>query len=502
MVSDFIECKHGRKPIAYEDPRLEPILAETYGVILYQEQVMKIASELAGFTLGQADILRRAMGKKKKDEMEKQRERFIAGALERGLTKKKAAKIFDLINYFSGYGFNKSHSAAYAVITMQTAYLKAHYPAAFMAASMTCDMGNTDRLMVLLDECRNLGLRVHPPDVNVGGVGFGLANGEITYGLAAIKNVGVQAIQSVVEARAAGPFGDVFDFAERIDLRLMNRRVIESLIQSGALDALPGTRAQKMGTLDRILARAQRRQGERDRGQGFLGFSEGASANDACALENVSDWDESTRLHHEKESLGFYFSGHPLDRYAEMLGKLISVDSLKLKEKRDREAVVGASLVTDLRVILDRKGNPMAFVTVEDVHGSYEIIAFSDCYQKRRSKLQQDQIVVVAGKISVKDRGDVKIIADEVYTIGEAVQMLARKVHLTIRPEAFSESGLDRLKETLDRFPGEREIIFHIRESGCERGAFRARLGKVTPGVELLQELNAITGVEHVEVSG
>jgi DNA polymerase-3 subunit alpha len=311
----------------------------------------------------------------------------------------------------------------------------------------------------------------------------------------------VQAIQSVVEARAAGPFSDIFDFCERVDLRLMNRRVIESLIQGGAIDALPGTRAQKMATLDRILARAQRRQSARDRGQGFLGFSEGASANDAGALENVSDWDESTRLHREKESLGFYFSGHPLDRYAEMLGKLINVDSLKLKEKRDREAVVGVALVTDLRVILDRKGNPMAFVTVEDVHGSYEIIAFSDCYQKRRSKLQKDQIVVVTGKISVKDRGDIKIIADEVYTIEEAVQMLARKVHLTIRPEAFSESGFDRLKETLDRFPGEREIIFHIRENGRERGAFRARLGKVSPGVELLQELNTITGVEHVEIS-
>jgi DNA polymerase-3 subunit alpha len=501
MVSDFIECKHGRKEITYEDPRLEPILAETYGVILYQEQVMRIASDLAGFSLGQADILRRAMGKKKKEEMEKQRERFIAGALERGLTKKKAVKIFDLINFFSGYGFNKSHSAAYAVISMQTAYLKAHHPAAFMAASMTCDMGDTDRLMVLLDECRNLGLVVRSPDVNVGGVGFGLANGEITYGLAAIKNVGVQAIQSVVDARAAGPFSDIFDFCERVDLRLMNRRVVESLIQAGACDSLPGTRAQKMASLDRILARAQRRQGERERGQGFLGFSEGASANDACTLENAPDWDEATRLHREKESLGFYFSGHPLDRYTEMLGGLISVDSLSLREKRDREAVVGAALVTDLRVILDRKGNPMAFITVEDMHGTYEIIAFSECYQKRRSKLQQDQIVVVAGKASIKDRGDVKIIADEVYTIGEAVQMLARKVHLTIRPETFSESELDRLKETLGRFPGDREIIFHIRGNGAERGAFRARLGKVSPGVELLRELNTITGVEHVEVS-
>jgi len=501
MVSDFIECKHGRKKIVYDDPRLKPILEETYGVILYQEQVMRIASELAGFTLGQADILRRAMGKKKKKEMEEQREHFIAGAFERGLTKKKAAKIFDLINYFSGYGFNKSHSAAYAVISVQTAYLKAHHRAAFMAASMTCDMGNTDRLMVLLDECRSLGLVVHPPDVNAGGVGFDLSNGEITYGLAAIKNVGVQAIQSVVEARAAGPFSDLHDFCERADLRLVNRRVIESLIQSGAADSLPGTRAQKMATLDRILAQAQRRQSEKDRGQGFLGFSEGGAPMDTAPLESVPDWDESTRLRREKESLGFYFSGHPLDRYAEMLGKLINADSRRLAGKRDRDPVVSAALVTDIRVILDRKGKTMAFVTVEDIHGSYEIIAFSDCYQKRRMKLQADQIVVVAGKISIKERGEVKIIADEVYTIEEAVQMLTRKVHLTIRPEAFGERELERLKETLGRFPGEREVIFHIRENGRERGALRARIGRVSPGVELLQELHTISGVEHVEVS-
>ena len=501
MVSDFIECKHERKKITYEDPRLEPILEETYGVILYQEQVMRIASELAGFTLGQADILRRAMGKKKKDVMEKQREQFINGALERGLSKKKAAKIFDLINFFSGYGFNKSHSAAYAVISMQTAYLKAHHPVAFMAASMTCDMANTDRLIVLLDECRSLGLVVHPPDVNAGGVGFGLANGEITYGLAAIKNVGVQAIESVVAARAAGPFADLYDFCERVDLRLVNRRVVESLIQSGAMDTLPGTRAQKMATLDRILAQAQKRQNERDAGQTFLGFFEGGAPADSAPLESVPDWDDSMRLHREKESLGFYFTGHPLDRYAGLLGKLISVDSLTLAERKEREPVVSAVLIGEIRVISDRKGNPMAFVSVEDFHGSYEVIVFSECYQKRRKKLQQDQIAVVAGKVSMRDRGDVKIIADEIYTIEEAVQMLARKVHLTIRREAFGEEELERLKETLQRFPGERDIIFHVRENGCERGAVRARIGKVSPAVRLIQELEQIAGVEHVEVS-
>jgi DNA polymerase-3 subunit alpha len=501
MISDFIECKHGKKKIAYEDPRLEPILAETYGVILYQEQVMRVASDLAGFTLGQADILRRAMGKKKKDVMERQREQFIAGAVARGLSKKKAVKIFDLINYFSGYGFNKSHSAAYAVVSVQTAYLKAHHPAAFMAASMTCDMSDTDRLMVLLDECRSLGLGFHPPDVNSGGVGFGLANGEITYGLAAIKNVGAQAIESIVAARGNRVFTDLYDFCERVDSRVVNRRVMENLIQSGATDSLPGTRAQKMATLDRILAQAQRRQSERERGQTFLGFLEGGAHAESFELENVPDWDESVRLHREKESLGFYFSGHPLERYADMLGTVITATTATLAEKRDREPVVLAGLVGEVKVILDRKGNPMAFATIEDMHGSLEVIVFSDCFQKRRAKLQQDAIVVVSGKVSIKGQGDVKVIADEIYTVEEAIATLARKLHLTIRPEVFGPEGFKRVKQTLERFPGEREVVFHVRGNGGERAAVRSRAARIAPRLELLEELGKIAGVEHVEVS-
>jgi len=500
MVSDFIECKHGRKKIEYEDPRLEPILAETYGVILYQEQVMRIASDLAGFTLGEADKLRRAMAKKDQKEMDRKRQAFVEGATTRGLSRKKAIKIFDLINFFAGYGFNKSHSAAYAVISIQTAFLKAHHPAAFMAASMTCDMANTDRLVVLLDECRSLGVAVRPPDVNSGGVGFGLSGGEITYGLAAIKNVGVQAIEAVLEARRRGPFTDLFDFCERVDLRQANRRVIESLIQSGAMDCLPGTRAEKTASLDRMLSRASRRQGERERGQGFLGFLEGGESR-TVPLDAAPDWDDATRLHRERESLGFYFSGHPLDRWNDVLGGLLSVSSRTLGGKRDREAVVCAALVGEQRVIMDRKGNPMAFVTVEDLHGTFEVIVFSDCYQKRRAKLQQDSLVVVAGKVAMKDRGEVKIIADEIYTIEEAVQILARRVHLTIRGETFGERELERMKEIMARHPGTREVVFHVRENGRERGAVRARMAKVSPRVELLRELETIGGVEHVEIS-
>ncbi len=502
MVSDFIECKHGRKRIAYEHRKLEPILRETYGVILYQEQVMRIASELAGFSLGQADILRRAMSKKRKAVMEKQREQFVEGAGDRDVAGKKARRIFDLMTYFSGYGFNKSHSAAYAMISMKTAYLKVHYPAAFMAAAMTCDKADTNRLMVLLDECRNLDLIVHPPDINSGGVDFGLANGEITYGLAAIKNAGVQAMCTIVAERERnGPFMDISDFCDRIDLRIINRRVIENLIQSGAMDCLPGTRAQKMATLDKIIVQAQRRQNERDRGQTFLSFIDGSSPADNISLDNVPDWDDNLRLRREKESLGFYFSGHPLDRYRELLGGILSADSLSLPRKDERESVILAGLVSDTKIVIDRKGNPMAFVTVEDFHGSYEVIVFSDCYQKSSKRLKPESVVIVTGKVSVKDRGNNKVIADEVYTIDEAINILPRKIHLILRSDLFGENELANLKDVIERFPGQRDIIFHWRENGRDKYIVRSRIAKVSPGMEFVRELKQISGVEHVEMS-
>ena len=502
MVSDFIERKHGRKKISYAHAKLEPILQETYGVILYQEQVMQIANDLAGFSLGQADILRRAMGKKKKAVMERQRERFIEGAVGNGIPKKKAQQIFDLMAFFSGYGFNKSHSAAYAMVSMQTAYLKAHYPAAFMAAALTSDMSDTSRLVVLIDECRNLGIVLHTPDINTGGVEFGLSGGEITYGLAAIKNVGVQAVRSIVECRdEGGPFTSLFDFCDRIDLRLVNRRVIENLIQSGALDSLPGSRAQKIATLDRILAEAQKRQSARDRGQTFLDLAGMSEDGDDMPLENIPDWDESIRLHKEKESLGFYFSGHPLDKYRTLLGRIINVDSLTLPGKNEREPVILAGLISDQRLVIDRKGNPMSFTTMEDFYGSYEVIVFSSCYQKHRAKLVQDSIVVIKGKISSKDRGDSKVIADEIYTLDEALRFLSRRVHLTLRSDRFGTDELERLKEIVGRYPGERDIIFHWRENGTEHYTVQARNARIAPGLEMVAELKRIAGVEHVEIS-
>ncbi len=502
VVDDYIERKHGRKKIRYDHKLLEPILEETYGVILYQEQVMRIASDMAGFTLGQADILRRAMGKKKVKEMEKQRKAFISGSVERGIPQKTAKKVFELMAFFAGYGFNKSHSAAYAMVSMQTAYLKTHHTAAFMAAAMTSDMGNTDRLIILLDECRNLDLLVDPPDINSGGTVFGLAGGAITYGLAAIKNVGEKAIDSVVKERLEnGPFNDLFDFCNRIDLRQVNRRVIDNLIQSGAMDSLPGNRAQKMVSLDRVIARAQRRQSERDKGQVPLLLGEGTSDVETVLLDDIPEWEESERLHREKESLGFYFSGHPLDKYRDILGPLLSVDSTTLQEKKDKEQVVLAGMVIDLRIINDRKGQAMAFVTLEDFNGSYEVIVFASSFRTSRERLEKDNLVVIPGKITIRDGSDTKIIADKVYTIDESLRYLARTVHLKVDGEKLGEAELETMRDAIARYSGEKSVVLHVKLNGDGERKVRPRAMGVSPGLDLIGELKSISGVEHVEVS-
>ncbi|MDZ7859713.1 MAG: DNA polymerase III subunit alpha [Candidatus Krumholzibacteriota bacterium] len=500
MVTDFIKCKHGKKKITYEHPMLEPILKDTYGVILYQEQVMRVASDLAGFSMGQADILRRAMGKKKKSIMSQQKELFVKGAVERGINEKIADRIFELMAHFAGYGFNKSHSAAYAMVSMQTAYLKVHYPAAFMAAAMTNDMGNTDRLMILLEECHNLEIVLRGPDVNSSGKEFDLSNGEITYGLVAIKNMGVPAAEAIVDARKDGPFVDLYDLCERVNLRSINRRALESMIRSGATDSLPGTRSQKMATLDTILAHAQKRQSERDRGQTFLGFFENPSMSDMIELEDVPPWDESERLKNEKESLGFYFSGHPLDSYKGVLSHIVNTESCALSEKKSKKNVVIAGLITSVRVILDRRGKSMAFVGMEDFLGSFEVIVFSSCYQSCREELREENLVVIKGKISSKDRGESKVIADKIFSIDSALNYLSGKVCLSLRSELFNEKELLSLKQTVSRFPGKKELFFKWCKNGDNKFSVRSRSYSVSPSLEFVRSLEKITGVENVEI--
>jgi DNA polymerase-3 subunit alpha len=371
-----------------------------------------------------------------------------------------------------------------------------------MAAAMTSDMGNTDRLIVLLEECRSLGLLVDPPDINSGDATFGLSGGAITYGLAAIKNAGEKAIRGIVrERRENGPFNDLYDFCDRIDLRQVNRRVIEALIQSGALDSLPGNRAQKMASLDRVIKRAQSIQAAKDKGQGILGFADSGSESGAVPLDDVPPWDESERLHREKESLGFYFSGHPLDRFREILHPIISVDSTSLSGKRDRDPVVLAGMVIDRRIINDRKGQQMAFVTVEDFNGSYEVIVFASSFRTSRERLEKDKLVVIPGRITIKEGSETKIIADKVYTIDEALRYLTRAVHLRVEGRMLGEPQLEGLRETIARYSGEKQIVLHVRLNGDGESRVRPRTMGVTPNLDLIGELKNISGVEHVEVS-
>src|SRR5438105_7341947 len=363
MIDDFIDRKHGRKRIEYELPELQEILQETLGVIVYQEQVMQIANRLAGYSLGEADLLRRAMGKKIASEMAAQRERFVTGAVQRGFPQKKIEKIFDLMAQFAGYGFNKSHSAAYALLAYQTAYLKTHYPVEFMAALLTSVTGNTDDVVKYINECREIGIAVEAPDINVSDANFTPHGTAIRFGLAAVKNVGHNAIESIVAARKkVGRFKSIFEFCEEVDLRLLNKRVLESLIKSGAMDSL-GRRAQLMEVLDRAMEGAQKTQRDAESGQhGLFGvFQQDETASHNGKLPANPDWDEHTRLAAEKEILGFFITGHPLEKYREKLEDLRALSTAELGAMKSStgkdELLCTAGLITNLRVLKSKKGD-------------------------------------------------------------------------------------------------------------------------------------------------
>ncbi len=392
MIDDFIDRKHGRKKIEYELPELKEILQETLGVIVYQEQVMQIANRLAGYSLGEADLLRRAMGKKKPEEMAQQRERFVDGATKQGFPPKKIEKIFDLMAQFAGYGFNKSHSAAYALLAYHTAYLKTHYPVEFMAALLTSVTGNTDDVVKYINECREMGIAVEPPDINVSDANFTPHESAIRFGLAAVKNVGHNAIESIVAGRKKlGRYRDIYEFAESVDLRLLNKRVLESLIKSGAMDSL-GRRAQLMAVIDKAIDRAQKAQRDAESGQhGLFGvFQEEEAPETHEQLPNVPDWDEHQRLAAEKEILGFFITGHPLEKYADKLLGLnalgiAEVSALKASTGKD-ETITTAGIISNLRVLKSKRGEFYAQAMLEDMSGSIDMIVFPEAYRRLAGK--------------------------------------------------------------------------------------------------------------------
>src|ERR1700756_2738214 len=388
MIDDFIDRKHGRKKIEYELPELKEVLEETLGVIVYQEQVMQIANRLAGYSLGEADLLRRAMGKKKAEEMAQQRERFIDGAVKRSYPPKKIEKIFDLMAQFAGYGFNKSHSAAYALLAYHTAYLKTHYPVEFMAALLTSVTGSTDDVVKYINECREMGIAVEAPDINVSDANFTPHGESIRFGLAAVKNVGGNAIESIVAARKKlGKFKSIFEFCEQVDLRLLNKRVLESLIKSGAMDSL-GRRAELMAMLDKAMEQAQKAQRDAESGQhGLFGvFQEEAPEADNHRLPNIPDWDEHMRLAAEKEILGFFISGHPLQKYKDKLTDLqaLSIEEIAAMTRSTGkdETIVTAGIIGNVRVLKSKRGDYYAQSTLEDMSGSIDMIVFPEAFKR------------------------------------------------------------------------------------------------------------------------
>lgn len=446
MVDDFINRKHGRQRVVYPHPDLEPILRPTYGVILYQEQVMQIAQVLAGYTLGAADILRRAMGKKKPEEMAKQREIFTTGAVKRGVKEETATYIFDLMEKFAGYGFNKSHSASYALISYQTAWLKTHYPSEFMAAVLSSDMDRTDKVIVFLDECKVLKLTVTPPDINRSDYFFQVIDKQnLMYGLGAIKGMGQGAVENIVEARKSGPFKDIFDFCQRIDLRKVNRRSLEALIKSGCFDKLGVHRAILMASLNNALQQAEQSQQSAAFGQHDL---LGGHVSDAPVnYIEVAPWDDATQLLGEKETLGFYLTGHPLNRIMQEISHFTTNKIINL-HPAEYTHVTAAGIITNIRIRQTKRGDRIGIFTLDDGSGQIEAICFSEAFNKYRQLLNDDQVVVLSGELSMDDFSNKpRISARELLSMDEARERYAKYLQITLqRNQAFDA---EKLKQSL-----------------------------------------------------
>ncbi len=462
MVDDFIDCKHERKAIAYELEALRPILAPTYGVIVYQEQVMQIASALANFTLGDADLLRRAMGKKKPEEMAQQKEKFMKGAAINKIPKAKANKIFDLMAKFAEYGFNKSHSAAYALVSYYTAYLKTHYTVEYMASLLTHEMGNTDKILIYIQDCREHGIAVLPPDVNKSFEYFSVENEtSLRFGLAGIKGVGDAAISSIIEEREKdGPFSSIFDFCSRVDLRRVNKKVFESLIKCGAFDSLSPRRASLMAYLDKAMEWGARRREDSRIGQRTM-FDLMSAESAVPKLPEVSEWPEVEKWAKEKEALGFYITGHPLTRYQEVVHRLTNFDSQTLVEAPDKSEVVLCGMVATFKEIRTKKGKRMAFLDLEDLKGKVEVVVFNDVYEKVATLFQSDIPIYVKGTVEQGEEAR-KILASDIQALEEAQRSRAKAVHLRIEQETVGERGLEQLRDILYRYPGNLPTYLHL----------------------------------------
>ncbi len=464
QIPVFIQSKHGRKEIKYAHPVLEPILNETYGVIVYQEQIMEIAAQMAGFTLGQADLLRRAIGKKKKDILDEQRELFINGCMDNGYSRDLAIEIYDLILKFASYGFNKSHAAAYALIAYQTAYLKANYPVEFMAALMTVYYNNSEKVALYIADCKRIGIKVMPPDINESETDFTVVGDrQIRFGLAAVKNVGLGAIESITRAREEKPFVSLRDFCSRVDLRLCNRKVLESLIKCGAFDSLGGHRAQYLAALDDILLQGQSVQRERENGQVSMFSLMEASVQEEMLKDNlpsIEAFTDKERLSMEKEMLGLYLSGHPLEPYRPVLEKMTRLTHCaELAEAGDNHQVKVGGIITAVRKFYTRKNKQMAFIKLEDLTGGVETVIFPDLFEKQSDLLEEDCLVLISGRTDLKEDEEAKIIAETISPLSRE-----QKYYQLIIGEGHDRMVLEHLKDTLVAENGEVPVCLFFKK--------------------------------------
>jgi len=505
MIDDFIDRKHGRKKIEYELPELKEILAETLGVIVYQEQVMQIANRLAGYSLGDADLLRRAMGKKKPEEMAAQRERFVSGAGQRNFPPKKIEKIFDLMAQFAGYGFNKSHSAAYALLAYHTAFLKTHYPVEFMAALLTSVTGSTDDVVKYINECREMGIAVEPPDINVSDANFTPHGPAIRFGLAAVKNVGHNAIESIVTGRKKlGQYRSIFEFCENVDLRLLNKRVLESLIKSGAMDSL-GRRAQLMVVLDKAMDRAAKTQRDAESGQhGLFGvFAQEETSNSNDRLPDTPDWDEPIRLANEKEILGFFITGHPLEKYKDKLTDLSALtteDIGALKSSTGKDEICAGGVITNVRVLKSKKGDFYAQGAFEDMSGSVEMIVFPEAYKRLGERVKLEVPVLVRGGVRVEEGSNPKLTVSEITPLEDAKVPLPRSLRIRIPIDTATESTVDALHSLCCERRGEARVLFDVERPGDFMVVMEAEGYNVLPDRAFIARVEQLCGRGSVRV--
>jgi DNA polymerase-3 subunit alpha len=504
MVDDYIERRHGRRKVQYIVPQMKENLENTYGILVYQEQIMQLAQNLAGYTLGEADLMRRAMGKKKKEEMAKHEEKFISGAVSRGIQDEKARKIFTLMAQFADYGFNRSHSFAYAYLAYQTAYLKAHHPTHFFAAVLSNEIANSAKLARYIGEMKVFEIEILPPDVNSSHEGFTPVGKAIRFGLAAIKGLGSSAVQMIIRAREEGAaFRSIYDFAERVDQRAVNKRVLESLIKSGAFDGVAANRAAMMAVLDKAIEYGARAQRDKLSGQTGLFGDVMTAAVEEPALPSVPQWSKKESLALEKESLGFYASGHPLEDYAEAIKGLTRFDSGNIEEATHGDQVALGGIIVELATKITKKGDRFALFRLEDQYGSVKVVCWPEQFNKYKNLLQSDEVVLVKGKLELSDEGGAgaTIVIHEIHQLERARSNAARAIIVRMPERSVTAVAIASLGDMISRHQGSASVLIQVEtDDGMVVQLKPQQFFRVNVSPELTAEIEKIADNWQVEL--